>query len=116
MPEKTIFEKILDKEIPSESVFEDEKVYAFRDINPQAPVHVLVIPKSKLTGFADLADRRISGVVGRFMQEVARIAEKLGLEEDGYRIVFNQGKHGQQTVAYLHAHILGGRQMSWPPG
>ncbi|HUX13100.1 MAG TPA: histidine triad nucleotide-binding protein [Spirochaetia bacterium] len=115
MPEKTIFEKILDGEIPSESVFEDENVYAFRDVNPQAPVHVLVIPKSKLTGFADLATADLV-TVGRFMQEVARVAGKLGLEEEGYRIVFNQGKNGQQTVAYLHAHILGGRRMSWPPG
>lgn len=115
MPEKTIFEKILDKEIPSQVVFEDDTVYAFRDINPQAPVHVLVVPRKKLAGFADLksADPTATGI---FMQRVALVADRLGLEKDGYRIVFNHGKNGQQTVDYIHAHILGGRPMAWPPG
>jgi histidine triad (HIT) family protein len=115
MAEKTIFEKILDREIPSEAVFEDEMVYAFRDVNPQAPVHVLVVPKKKLTGFADLKNADPEAT-GRFMQRVALVADRLGLEKDGYRIVFNHGKNGQQTVEYIHAHILGGRRMAWPPG
>ncbi|WP_455382879.1 histidine triad nucleotide-binding protein [Salinispira pacifica] len=115
MPERTIFEKIIDKEIPSEAVFEDDSVYAFRDINPQAPVHVLVVPKTRFTGFADLKSADAQ-VIGTFMQRVARVAEQLGLEKEGYRIVFNHGRHGQQSVDYIHAHILGGRQLGWPPG
>ena len=115
MAEKTIFEKILDKEIPSASVYEDDSVYAFRDIDPQAPVHVLVIPKKKLSGFAELKNAD-PAAVGMFMQRVALIAERLGLEKDGYRVVFNHGRNGHQTVDYIHAHILGGRQLGWPPG
>jgi histidine triad (HIT) family protein len=115
MAEKTIFEKILAKEIPSESVYEDEDVYAFKDIEPQAPVHVLVIPKRKIERFQQLKSAD-AGETGTFFAKVAGVAEVLGLEEDGYRVVINNGKYGQQTVEYLHAHILGGRQMTWPPG
>lgn len=115
MEEATIFEKILSKEIPSDAVYEDDDVYAFRDIQPQAPVHVLVIPKKKIARFASLPDWD-DKEAGRFFKKVAEVAAKLELEENGYRIVINNGKHGQQTVEYLHAHILGGRQLSWPPG
>lgn len=115
MAEKTIFEKIRDREIPSDIVYEDEVALAFRDVNPQAPVHVLVIPKSKVTGFPDLKNGD-GGAIGAFLQRVSRVAAQLGLEGDGYRIVFNSGRHGQQSVDYLHAHILGGRQLGWPPG
>ncbi len=115
MAEKNIFEKIRDHEIPSEIVFEDEVVLAFRDVNPQAPVHVLVIPKRYWSGFPEVKDAD-EGAVGAFMARVARVAAELGLEKDGYRIVFNSGRHGQQSVDYIHAHILGGRQMGWPPG
>ena len=114
MAEDTIFDKILRKEIKSDIVYEDETVLAFRDINPQAPVHVVVIPKRKAAGFDRLGDLTPEET-GRYMAGVARTAEKLDLS-DGYRVVFNVGKHGQQTVAYVHAHILGGRQMGWPPG
>lgn len=112
--ENTIFDKILRKEIPSDVVYEDDAVLAFRDINPQAPTHVVVIPKKKAAGFDGLQDMDPQDV-GNYIQAVARVADKLGLTE-GYRIVFNVGKHGQQTVAYVHAHILGGRTMGWPPG
>ena len=115
MAEKTIFEKILAKEIPSEGVYEDDDVYAFKDIEPQAPVHVLVIPKKKVERFQQLKDSDPLAA-GTFFAKVARVAEELGLEPDGYRVVVNNGKYGQQTVEYLHAHILGGRQMTWPPG
>ncbi|HUX52100.1 MAG TPA: histidine triad nucleotide-binding protein [Spirochaetia bacterium] len=115
MPEKTIFEKIRDKEIKSEIVFEDDVAIAFKDVNPQAPVHVLVIPQQKLTGFPELKNADPS-FAGAFIARVARVAGELGLEKDGYRIVFNSGKNGQQSVDYLHAHIIGGRQMGWPPG
>jgi histidine triad (HIT) family protein len=113
--EETIFDKILAGDIPADVVFENEDVLAFRDVNPQAPVHVLVIPKQKITGFPDLL-RTEQDAVGKFFRNVAEVAKKLDLEADGYRIVLNSGKNGQQTVFYLHAHILGGRQMSWPPG
>ena len=115
MSEQTLFDKILAKEIPSESVYEDEHVYAFRDINPQAPIHVLVVPKRKLQSFADLKEHDPCEI-GTFMQAVSRVAAQLGLELDGYRVVFNTGTDGRQTVDYIHAHILGGRRLGWPPG
>ena len=113
--EDTIFDKILSGDIPSDKVYEDEDVLAFRDVNPQAPVHVLVIPKKRAASFPELKERGPEEA-GLFFQKTALVAEKLGLEEEGYRIVVNNGRNGQQTVDYLHAHILGGRQMSWPPG
>ncbi|MFP4010759.1 MAG: histidine triad nucleotide-binding protein [Spirochaetaceae bacterium] len=115
MAEETLFDQILAGTVPSEAVYEDEDVYAFKDINPQAPVHVLVIPKRKLESFADVRSAEPE-LVGRFMLAVSRVAQELGLEERGYRVVFNTGPEAQQSVQYLHAHILGGRQMSWPPG
>ncbi|MBB6479184.1 histidine triad nucleotide-binding protein [Spirochaeta isovalerica] len=113
--EETIFDKIINKEIPADVVYEDDNILAFRDINPQAPVHVLVIPKQKVASFNDLKDRPAEET-GIFLQGVSRVAVELGLAGDGYRIVMNCGSNGQQTVEYLHAHILGERQMNWPPG
>lgn len=113
--EETIFDKILKGDIPSDKVFEDDNILAFRDINPQAPVHVLVIPKKKVISFNDLKDLPPEAS-GQFLKGVSEVAVALGLADDGYRIVLNCGKNGQQTVEYLHAHILGERQMSWPPG
>lgn len=111
----TIFDKILKKEIPAKIVHEDDNVMAFHDVNPQAPVHVLVIPKQKTARFSEFpalpADQ-----VGKLFQGAALVAEKLGLEKNGYRIVVNCGRDGQQTVEYVHVHILGGRGMHWPPG
>lgn len=111
----TIFDKIKKKEIPAKIVYEDEDVLAFHDVNPQAPVHVLVIPQKKAKSFADFVNCS-NGDIGAFMKGVAKVAQNLGLEANGYRVVFNCGKHGQQTVDYIHAHIFGGRQMQWPPG
>jgi histidine triad (HIT) family protein len=113
--EKTIFDKILAREIPAKVAFENEHVLAFHDIQPQAPVHVLVIPKIKVARFSDLPAQSATDT-GLFFQQVARVAEHLGLTHDGYRVVVNCGKNGQQTVEYIHAHILGGRMMGWPPG
>ena len=111
----TIFGKIVSGEIPSEFLYEDEHCIAINDVNPQAPVHVLVIPKSRAESFADLRDADPEEV-GNFMKGVSRVAAKLGLEQDGYRVVFNTGHNGLQTVQYIHAHILGGRRLKWPPG
>lgn len=113
--EETIFDKILKKEIPADVVFENDDVLAFRDISPQAPVHVLVIPKKKVPSFNDLKDQP-ADEMGKFLQGVSLVAVELGLADDGYRVVMNCGSNGQQTVEYLHAHILGERQMKWPPG
>ncbi len=111
----TIFDKILKKEIPANVAYEDDTVLAFHDISPQAPTHVLVIPKHKWMRFADFgsADPK---KVGEYLIAVAKVAKHLGLEDDGYRVVFNNGRDGQQTVDYIHAHILGGRKLTWPPG
>ena len=115
MEQETLFDKILAKEIPSEAVYEDDDVYAFHDINPQAPNHVLVIPREKLTSFVDIKGADPT-MIGRFMAGVSKVATQLGLDEPGYRVVFNSGPDAQQSVAYIHAHILGGRQLGWPPG
>ncbi|XP_062229508.1 14 kDa zinc-binding protein-like [Phragmites australis] len=112
----TIFDKIIAKEIPSSVVYEDEKVLAFRDINPQAPVHVIVIPKVRdgLTGL-DKAEPRHAEILGQLLYTVKVVAEKEGVA-DGYRVVINNGAEGCQSVYHLHLHVLGGRQMKWPPG
>jgi histidine triad (HIT) family protein len=107
MEPNTIFDKILARKIPADIVFEDEHVMAIRDICPQAPQHVLVIPKQRVSRFAELANRP-ADEVGSFFCRVAKIAQLLKLEKDGFRIVINNGEHAGQTVEYLHAHILGG--------
>ncbi len=115
MNEKTIFEKIIDGEIPADKVLETEDFLSFRDIDPQAPVHVLVIPKVKIRGIHEI--NQLSPLqLHTFMEGIRLTARQLGLENDGYRVVFNTGRDAQQTVDYIHAHILGGRKMSWPPG
>lgn len=111
----TVFDKIRAGTIPTKFVYEDEHVLAFHDIQPVAPVHVLVIPKHKLISCADFASTD-PAIIGHFLQKVAVVAGKLGLEDHGYRLVFNHGTHGGQTVDYVHAHILGGRTLAWPPG
>lgn len=112
---ETIFDKIIAGDIPAKKVFEDDDVLAFEDVNPQAPTHVLVIPKQKIQGFNDL-DQLDSAFVGRYVTKVSLVAKELGLDKNGYRVVFNQGMHGCQSVDYIHAHIVGGRQLEWPPG
>lgn len=111
---ESVFDQIIRKELPAEIVHEDDDVLAFEDNNAQAPVHVLVIPKEKRRSFADFQQGDPASI-GRYIQGVARVAQKLA-GGDGYRIVFNVGQHGQQSVDYLHAHILGGKQLGWPPG
>jgi len=108
----TLFTRIIRREIPAEIVYEDEHCVAFRDINPQAPVHVLIVPRQEIPGLSSLPDEGDH----RFLLNAAdKIAKQEGLV-NGYRLVFNQGLDAGQTVDHLHAHLLGGRPMSWPPG
>ena len=111
----TIFVKIIRKEIPAQIVYETEDVLAFRDINPVAPVHVLIIPKKPVESVADASeeDRQL---LGTLMLAAAEVARREGLSENGYRVVTNVGGHGGQTVFHLHLHVIGGREMGWPPG
>ena len=112
---ETVFDKIIRKEIPADIVYEDEQTLAFKDINPQAPTHVLVIPKKQIETIADI-DESDAPLIGQLFTTAAQVAENLGLAEDGYRLVINHGERGGQTVQHLHIHILGGRAMTWPPG
>ena len=111
---KTIFQRIIDKEVPARVVYEDDLCLAFHDVNPQAPVHVLVIPKRPVRSVADLAAED-QGLAGHLLLACRRIAEDLKLD-GGYRIVANIGPDAGQTVDHLHLHILAGRALSWPPG
>lgn len=111
----TIFQKIIDREIPADIVFEDDEVLAFRDVNPQAPTHILVIPKKPIVSVAHAAPED-AALLGRLLLVAAEIARQQGLEEGGYRLVTNVGRDGGQSVFHLHVHLLGGRPMGWPPG
>ncbi|MBD1905376.1 histidine triad nucleotide-binding protein [Funiculus sociatus GB2-A5] len=110
----TIFTKIIRREIPADIVYEDDLALAFKDIQPQAPVHILVIPKKPIPQLAD-AESQDHALMGHLLLTVKRVAEQAGLS-NGYRVVINNGDDGGQTVPHLHLHILGKRQMKWPPG
>ena len=114
MNEKTIFKRIIDKEIPADIIYEDDLCLAFRDISPQAPTHVLVIPKKEIVSLATIADEDQT-LIGHVYLVIRNIANQLGLE-NGYRVVVNCGADGGQAVDHLHFHLLGGRQLEWPPG
>ncbi len=114
MPAKTIFKRIIDKEIPAKILYEDDLCLAFPDVNPQAPTHILVIPKKEVQSVADMENDDES-LVGHLLLVCRNLAKKLGLE-NGYRIVMNIGPDGGQSVDHLHLHLLGGRQLKWPPG
>lgn len=110
-----LFCKIAAKQIPAKIVYEDEKVVAFRDINPQAPVHLLVIPKQHLTTLNDVQAEH-AALVGYMIVSAQRLAEAEGIANSGYRLVMNCNSDGGQTVYHIHLHLLGGRSMHWPPG
>lgn len=114
MTSKTLFQKIIDREIPADLVYEDELALAFRDVRPQAPVHVLVIPKRPLRNLAEIKDED-AALLGHLQRVIRDVAVQLGLE-NGYRVVLNVGPDGGQTVDHLHYHVLGGRALGWPPG
>ena len=110
-----LFCKIIAGEIPSTEVYSDDDIYAFRDINPAAPTHLLVIPKKHLTDVKS-AGAEDEALMGKLLLRANDIAAEQGLTDDGFRYVINTGRNGGQTVFHLHLHILGGRQLGWPPG
>jgi histidine triad (HIT) family protein len=112
---KTLFEKIIAREIPADIVYEDDAVLAFRDINPQAPTHILIVPKKLIPRLAE-AKAGDQSLLGQLLLKAAEVADKVGLKTGGYRLVINNGADGGETVPHLHVHILGGRHMAWPPG
>lgn len=114
MTEKTIFQKILDGEMEGDILYEDDRCAVLRDINPQAPTHVLVVPRKPIPSLDDLTDED-EHLVGHLFTVAAKVASEEGLE-GGYRTVFNCGPDANQTVPHIHLHVLGGRRMSWPPG
>lgn len=110
----TIFEKIIARQIPAEIIFENDNVVAFRDVNPQAPVHVLIVPKRVIPRLAD-ATQQDSQILGELLLTAGALAKKLQLKT-GFRVVINSGPDAGESVPHLHVHLLGQRQMSWPPG
>jgi histidine triad (HIT) family protein len=111
----TLFERIIARQIPADIVYEDDRVLAFRDINPQAPVHVLIVPKRAIPRINE-AMPADAEVLGHLLLKAAEVARQLGLGDTGFRLVFNNGADGGETVPHLHCHILGGRALGWPPG
>lgn len=112
---KTIFKKIIDREIPADIVYEDDRCLAFNDINPRAPTHVLIIPKKEIAG-VDAIEEEDESLIGHLLYVARLIAEEKGLADGGYRLVVNNGKNAGQEVLHLHFHLLGGRAFTWPPG
>ena len=111
----TLFEKIIARQIPARIVYEDDSVLAFHDNNPQAPTHVLIVPKKPLPRLA-LATEEDGRVLGHLLLKAAHVAHELGIEKSGYRLVINNGHDGGESVPHLHCHLLGGRALAWPPG
>lgn len=112
---ETIFSKIIKKEIPADIIFEDDDLLAFKDINPQAPFHILIIPKKEIPTVNDVQEED-EKLIGKMVMRAKIIADEMGFAKDGYRLVLNCNRHGGQEVYHVHLHLLGGRQMHWPPG
>jgi histidine triad (HIT) family protein len=110
-----LFCKIAKKEIPARILFETDNLVALHDLNPVAPIHVLLIPKQHITGVGQ-AEPEHASVLGELLVAARRVAEETGLEQSGYRVVINNGQHAGQSVLHLHLHVLGGRPLAWPPG
>ncbi len=115
MHDKTIFEKIVAREIPAEVIYEDEHVFCFRDAQPQAPIHLLLIPKKPIPRIAATTDND-SSLIGHLFTRIPIIADQEGIAESGFRIIVNNGPDGGETVPHLHLHLLAGRPLKWPPG
>ena len=111
----TIFKKIIDKEIPADIVYEDDLCLAFRDIDPKAPTHIILIPKKEIPSMAEVSEKD-KELIGHLYLVASKIAKDEGISDSGYRLVVNTNNEGGQEVFHLHIHLLGGRQMTWPPG
>jgi len=109
----TIFSKIIAGEIPADKVYEDDDILAFRDVNPQAPVHILVIPKVEIPTANDLKEEH-DKIMGKIIRIASDIAKNEGIDESGYRLIINCNEHGGQSVYHIHVHLIGGKQLSWP--
>jgi histidine triad (HIT) family protein len=112
---KNVFQRIIEREIPATIVYEDDLVLAFRDANPKAPTHVLIVPKANIPRLSE-AGPADQNLLGHLLLKAAAVAAQLGLDKTGYRLVINNGRDGGETVPHLHCHILGGRGLAWPPG
>jgi histidine triad (HIT) family protein len=112
---KTLFEKIIAREVPAKIIYEDDLVLAFRDIKPQAPTHVLIVPKKVIPRIGE-AKPEDQAVLGHLLLKAAEVARQLGLGSSGFRLVFNNGPDAGEAVPHLHCHVIGGRPMGWPPG
>jgi len=111
----TIFTKIINKEIPADILYEDDDVLAFKDVNPQAPIHFLVIPKTRIKTINDINEAQ-AALIGKLTLTAQKIAKQQGVAESGYRLVMNCNEDGGQTVNHIHLHVLAGRSLTWPPG
>jgi histidine triad (HIT) family protein len=111
----TLFEQIINREVPAQIIYEDDQCLAFRDINPQAPTHVLVIPKKAIPRLEEATDSD-EPLLGHLLLTAAEVAKREGIAQNGYRLIVNQGWHAGESVPHLHVHVLGGRQLKWPPG
>ena len=111
----TVFEKIIAREVPAKIVFEDEEVIAFHDVDPKAPVHVLIIPKRTIPRLAEAKDSD-TPLLGKLISAASKVARELGIDESGYRVVINSGPDAGESVPHLHVHLLGKRSLGWPPG
>lgn len=110
----TIFNKIINREIPATIVYEDQHVLAFEDIQPVAPIHILIIPKKSIASLSNAQDQDTQ-LLGELLQKSRLVAHKLGIDKDGYRVVINNGNSAGQTVDHLHLHLIGGKPLGWPP-
>ena len=111
----SLFTKIINREIPADIIYENDDIIAFNDINPQAPIHVLIVPKKEIKTLNHLQEED-QEIVGKMFLAAKKLAEELNIDKNGYRTVFNCNDHGGQTVFHIHLHLLGGRQLAWPPG
>ena len=111
----TIFTKIINREIPADIIYEDDEILAFNDINPQAPIHILIIPKKEIKTINDIRSED-TAIIGKLFLIAKKIAKQVDISEDGYRVVMNCNEYGGQSVYHIHLHLIGGRKLSWPPG
>jgi len=111
----SLFTKIINREIPADIVYENDEIIAFNDINPQAPIHVLIVPKKEIRSLNDL-DKNNQEIIGKMFLTAKKLAKEFNIDKTGYRTVFNCNEDGGQTVFHIHLHLLGGRKLTWPPG